>query len=196
MTVQEVVNKLKELGGKSSLSSSDKSSIAALYQEVLGRMFVRTSCSDCYRDAVIEMYSYLRKNGKMKEKSNYALKNGVLLQMNFGSSEMYTNDNLTDEAAEKYLAANPKGISLFSVAPDDWEKRAKERVSPTPKIDEILVSELVSALQVEGATDNDVKEAFKKYQLNGKKVSGKTLELHIKEAKAILGSKDTETSEE
>lgn len=196
MTVQEVVNKLKELGGKSSLSSSDKSSIVVLYQEVLGRKFVRTSCSDCYRDAVIEMYSYLRKNGKMKEKSNYALKNGVLLQMNFGSSEMYTNDNLTDEAAEKYLATHPKGISLFSVAPDDWEKRAKERVSPTLKIDEILVSELVSALKVEGATDNDVKEAFKKYQLNGKKVSGKTLELHIKEAKAILESKDTETSEE
>lgn len=196
MTVQEVVNKLKELGGKSSLSSSDKSSIVVLYQEVLGRKFVRTSCSDCYRDAVIEMYSYLRKNGKMKEKSNYALKNGVLLQMNFGSSEMYTNDNLTDEAAEKYLASHPKGISLFSVTPDDWEKRAKERVNPTPKIDDTLVTELVNALQVEGATDKDVKETFKTYQLNGKKVSAKLLDLHIKEAKSIIEGKDTETSEE
>lgn len=46
----------------------------------------------------------------MKEKSSYALKNGVLLQVGFGSSEMYTNNNLTDEAAERYLAENPKGI--------------------------------------------------------------------------------------
>ena len=40
----------------------------------------------------------------MKEKCNYILKNGVLLQPEFGSNKMYTNDNLTDEVAEKYLA--------------------------------------------------------------------------------------------
>lgn len=56
----------------------------------------------------------------MKEKSNYALKNGVLLQVGFGSSEMYTNDNLTDEAAERFLAENPKGIVLFALTPSNW----------------------------------------------------------------------------
>lgn len=74
MTVLEVVDKLKELGDKLPLSSSDKSDIEVMYHEVFGRTFIRTSCSDCYRDAVIEMYSYLKKYGKMKEKSNYALK--------------------------------------------------------------------------------------------------------------------------
>ena len=50
-----------------------------MFHEVLGRTFTKTSFCDCYRDAVIEMYSYLKRYGKMKEKSSYALKNGVLL---------------------------------------------------------------------------------------------------------------------
>ena len=120
MTVEEALNKLKELGGQSSYSSSDKSAIASLYQEVLDKTFVRTSCGDCYHDAVIEMYSYLRTHGKMKEKS---------LQMGFSSSEMYTNANLTDEAAERYLAKNPGDIKYFSRSPEDWKARAEKRAT-------------------------------------------------------------------
>ena len=108
MELKEVVDKLKELGDLPSYSSSDKSEIERLYKEVLGKEFTKTSCNDCYRDAVIEMTVYIKKNNRMKEKCNYILKNGVLLQPEFGSNKMYTNDNLTDEVAEKYLAKNPK----------------------------------------------------------------------------------------
>lgn len=120
MLVLEMVDKLKRLGDKVSLSSSDKSDIELMFHEVLGRTFTKTSCGDCYRDAVIEMYSYLKRYGKMKEKSSYALKNGVLLQVGFGSSEMYTNNNLTDEAAERYLAENPAHLqsSVFKLSKD------------------------------------------------------------------------------
>ena len=65
----------------------------------------------------------------MKEKSNYALKNGVVLQMGFSSSEMYTNANLTDESAERYLAKNPGDIKYFSRAPEDWEARVEKRAT-------------------------------------------------------------------
>ena len=41
--------------------------------------------------------------------------------------EMYTNANLTDEAAEKYLAKYPDNIKYFSKKPDDWEERVKSR---------------------------------------------------------------------
>ena len=68
MLVLEMVDKLKRLGDKVSLSSSDKSDIELMFHEVLGRTFTKTSCGDCYRDAVIEMYSYLKRYGKMKEK--------------------------------------------------------------------------------------------------------------------------------
>ena len=123
MEVIEVVNRLKELGSIASLSSSDKAEIENLYAIVLDKKFIRTSCSDCYHDAVIEMIVYLNKNGKMKEKSDYGLKNGVVLQMEFGSSEMYTNANLTDEIAEKYLERYPDNIKYFSKKPDDWKER-------------------------------------------------------------------------
>ena len=80
MELEEVVDKLKELGDLPSYSSSDKSEIERLYKEVLGKEFTKTSCNDCYRDAVIEMTVYIKKNNRMKEKCNYILKNGVLLQ--------------------------------------------------------------------------------------------------------------------
>lgn len=73
MLVLEMVDKLKRLGDKVSLSSSDKSDIELMFHEVLGRTFTKTSCGDCYRDAVIEMYSYL-KDMENERKSSYALK--------------------------------------------------------------------------------------------------------------------------
>lgn len=191
MLVLEMVDKLKRLGDKVSLSSSDKSDIELMFHEVLGRTFTKTSCADCYRDVVIEMYSYLKRYGKMKEKSSYALKNGVLLQVGFGSSEMYTNNNLTDEAAERYLAENPKGIVFFASTPSDWEKRVERRMSPALPLDETLVSELVKAFEVEGATSEIVRDAFKTYKLNGKKVTAKVLDAHIKEAQSVVDSKQT-----
>lgn len=125
--VLDVSNRLKELGEVKTFSASEKTEIEGLYPEVLGKTFKKTSCNDCYRDAVFEMYAYLKKNGKMKEKTIYGLKNGVLLQMSFGSGEFYTNANLTDEAAERFLQANPDKANFFSVIPDDWEERVKKR---------------------------------------------------------------------
>ena len=125
--VADVCVRLKEMGEVKTFSASEKSEIEALYTEVLGKEFIKTSCNDCYRDAVFEMYAYLKKNGKMKEKTLYGLKNGVLLQMGFGSGEFYTNANLTDEAAERFLELNPDKANFFSVLPDDWKKRVKER---------------------------------------------------------------------
>lgn len=186
MDVPALVDRLKELGGITSLSSSNKADIEVMYREVLGRNFVKTSCGNCYHDAVIEMYSYLKKYGRMKEKSNYALKNGVLLQSDFGSGEMYTNENLTDEAAEKYLAKHPKGIIMFALMPPDWEDRVGKRMLPDNPLNEILVNELVKALKVEDATLKTIKDVFKAYQINGKKVTAKMLDAHIKAAQDIV----------
>lgn len=40
----------------------------------------------------------------MKEKCSYTLKNGVLIQV-FGTGQMFTNDNLIDEAAGSRIEA-------------------------------------------------------------------------------------------
>lgn len=187
MEVIDVVNRLKELGSIASLSSSDKAEIESLYALVLDKKFVRTSCSDCYRDAVIEMSVYLNKNGKMKEKSEYGLKNGVLLQMGFGSAEMYTNANLTDEVAEKYLAKYPDNIKYFSKKPEDWEERVKSRKSGSVVIDDELVSLMVESMK-DGVTSKSIQEEFKGYKISGKTITKKSLTAHVNKALEVFAA--------
>lgn len=127
--MKEILDKLKELGGKAPLSCSDKQYIEDKYYLILNKKFRRTSCGDCYRDGAIEAYTYLAKHGKFREPRNYTLKNGVLLQMEFGSREYYTNENITDEVAEKYLRKYPENIKFFANFPADWETRIKSNES-------------------------------------------------------------------
>lgn len=205
MEVIEVVNRLKELGSIASLSSSDKAEIENLYAIVLDKKFIRTSCSDCYHDAVIEMIVYLNKNGKMKEKSDYGLKNGVVLQMEFGSSEMYTNANLTDEIAEKYLERYPDNIKYFSKKPDDWKERINKRKEDKDKvvIDDELVSLMVESMK-DGVTSKSIQEEFKSYKISGKTITKKSLTAHVNKALEVFaemqenpsGSEDGESSNE
>lgn len=196
MEVSEVVDRLKELGGKPSLSSSDKQEIEALYGEVIDKKFVRTSCNDCYRDAVIEMSVYLRKNGKMKEKSNYRLKNGVLLQMGFGSSDFYTNANLTDEIAESYLAKYPENVNYFAKLPEDWKELVAKLVDAVnEKERQELIDNLVQSLK-DGVSVDSINESFKDYKIKGKKLSKKQLERYIQKAQEIFDNKVNEESNE
>lgn len=121
--VKKAVGKLELLRGKgSSLTDSDKREIESLHEQVLDRPLTRTSCNSCYEDAVIMLLLYIRRNGKFKEKCSFRLKNGVLLQMEFGSSDFYTNDNLTDKVARKYLAKHPENINLFAEYPEEFDQ--------------------------------------------------------------------------
>lgn len=194
-SILEVVSKLEVLRGRVALSTSDKSDIELMYRQVLGKDFVKTSCNDCYHDAVIEMYLYLKRTGNMKEKSNYTLKNGVLLQAEFGSNTMYTNANLTDEVAENYLAKNPKGEILFASLPTDWEDRVKKRISPEIELNEELINTLIETLK-SGATLTSIKESFKSYAINGKKVTAKVLDTHLKAAKELVAMGDETSKDE
>lgn len=195
MNLLEVVNKLEVLRGQTAISAFDKSDIELMYREVLGKDFVKTSCNDCYHDAVIEMYLYLKRTGNMKEKSNYTLKNGVLLQIEFGSNTMYTNANLTDEVAENYLAKNPKGEIFFASMPTDWEERVKKRFSSEIELNEELTNILVDTLK-SGATLTSIKETFKSYTINGKKVTAKVLDMHLKAAKDIVAANELKDDSE
>ena len=190
--LQDVINKLNRLGESSaSLTANDKDEIESLYTQVLDKKFVRTSCNDCYHDAIIEMICYIKKHGKMKEKCAYKLKNGVLLQMEFGSSDFYVNETLTDEIAEQYLAKYPDNILFFAEYPDDWKERAAKKVEKKKKkskgkaveLDAQLLGELAEALKIEGATEEDVRASFSEYQLNGEVVTPEVLDEYINAAK-------------
>ena len=124
MMYQEALQLADELKARfdTGFSASDKESIVKLYVEVLRKDFKRTTCNDCYRDALIEVCNYLKREKKMKEKCAYSLLAGVIIQ-DFESGKIYTNANLTDEAAENYLKKFPKQIQMFAQKPDNWEER-------------------------------------------------------------------------
>lgn len=118
MTVDEAKTLLMDLsrGYNIPYSSTEQMTIERLYYEVLGKRLNGCRCPDKWHDAVLELNSYIKKHGKMKEKSNYKLRAGVILQI-AGSSEIYTNDNLTDEVAAAFLKENPNAAGRFEVIP-------------------------------------------------------------------------------
>lgn len=99
-------------------NASEKSEIEILYKAVLGKDFRPTSCQNCYHDAVIEIYSYLKNNGAMAEKCNYRLKAGAIINSpSFQGGRIFTNDNLTDAVAAAFLKEFPKQQFLFQKVP-------------------------------------------------------------------------------
>lgn len=108
-------------------TSSERSVIENLYNKVCGKPIRRSGCSDCYRDAYIEIVTTLKRLGTMPTTPNYVLKAGVVLSDGFGSSNFYTLSNIPDEVAEKHLAQYPNDIELFERTPSDWEARANKK---------------------------------------------------------------------
>lgn len=125
MTVDEARILLAELnrGCNVPYSTSEQAVIEKLYYEVLGKPIRGCRCPDKWRDAVLEIHFYIKKHGKMKEKSNYKLRAGVILQI-AGSSEIYTNDNLTDEVATAFLKEHPNAAGRFEIIPSAKKEAA------------------------------------------------------------------------
>lgn len=120
MQIEEARIKVAELRGRfdAPFSSSDKETIGNLYWEVLRKTLRPTNCQQCYHDALIEIYLYLKNNSKMKQKTNYRMRAGYIINSpKFDNGKVYSNDNLTDEVAERYLAQFPKSVSMFEALP-------------------------------------------------------------------------------
>ena len=137
MKVEDAKTIVEELRGRfdAPFSSSDKAHIVRLYWEVLGKEFKPTTCQQCYHDALIEVYLYLKKYNKMKEKCNYRMRAGFIISCpRFANGKIYTNDNLTDEVAEEYLAQFPKNVDMFQQLPKDFSiKKVQKKVAERNK---------------------------------------------------------------
>lgn len=119
MTFEQCVAKSEELRAKfsKSFSSSEKAVIVQMYSEVLGKTFRPTTCQQCYHDALIEIYLYLRKNKSMKKKCNYRLRAGFIISCpTFHNGQIFSNENLTDKIAEEYLQLFPQKAAMFDKA--------------------------------------------------------------------------------
>lgn len=93
------------------LTAKDKTIIEQMYEQLLGKTLKRTSCSDCYRDAVIEIKIKLNKN---MDKPKYALKNGVLLYQH-STGKVFNNFNMTDRIAAQHLKEHPDDVRFFAI---------------------------------------------------------------------------------
>ena len=75
-----------------------------------------TSCQTCYHDAVIEIYLQLKKN-KMANDCKYRLRAGFIINTP-AIRGVYSNANLTDDVARKYLELFPQKASMFEKLPE------------------------------------------------------------------------------
>lgn len=137
MERQELIDELRGLAAVSSLTPSLKKRIEQLHDYILGRSFIRTSCNNCYHDAIMIMYNHLRKGLEMKGNREFVLKRGVVLQPTFGEGKFYTASTITDDVAREYLREHPEKMSLFEKVGD---------------LDKVVVEEESVVEEVEPAT--------------------------------------------
>lgn len=155
-----VMSRLTEMRSRydSGFSSSDRLYIENLYPALLGKRVRRTGCGDCYRDAFIEIYTYLKRTGTMPTKPNYILKAGVVIHPR-GTNQFYANNNIPDNIAEEHLAQFPEAIEDFKSYPIDYLARVEARKNgEAPSTDD--AEALAAALQKEKAVSAEVKKAL------------------------------------
>lgn len=124
MTYEETMTRLKEMESRyqDGFSSLDRSLLDSLYFNIFGREITNRGCSDCYRDAYMEILIYLKRNKAMPKKSDFVLKPGAIITF-FGEPKCYSNANITDEAALRFLALNPANEKLFEHLPEGWKSQ-------------------------------------------------------------------------
>lgn len=119
MSYDEIKRRVSAWLVQTNYTTAETLAIEQAYRDVFGRGVRDCKCPNRYRDAVIELRIFIKNHATM-EKSNYKLKTGVVIQPS-GTSEVYTNDNLTDEIAEQFLKERPGARGLFAVAPTTAE---------------------------------------------------------------------------
>ena len=124
MDYQEAMTQLKRLrsliaaGGDDSVySPEDRRIIEEIHLEEFGKMVRNCGCNDRYRDAVIELYSKLKRLQTMAKDQKYMLRPGVIIWI---GTEAYSRHNLTDKVAKAYLKANPDARKKFERLPEDY----------------------------------------------------------------------------
>ena len=124
MDYQEAMTQLTRLrsliaaGGDDSVySPEDRRIIEEIHLEEFGKKVRDCGCNDRYRDAVIELYSKLKRLQTMAKDQKYMLRPGVIIWI---GTEAYSRHNLTDKVAKAYLKANPDARKKFERLPEDY----------------------------------------------------------------------------
>lgn len=139
-------------------SSLDRSYLDSLYYNLFGREITNKGCGDCYRDAYMEICIKLKKTKTMPKKSDFVLKAGAIITF-FGEAKCYSNANLTDEAALRFLALNPNNEKLFESLPSDWQTRLPKSDEAPEEVED--KDAIIARLTQENETLRKENEALK-----------------------------------
>ena len=186
MTGNEVFERVTVLwnaGDVRPYSDAERVEIEKMYTAVLGCQIRTCNCSEKWRDAVIEMYVYLKKNGKMHTKSQYILKAGVVIQPD-GTSDVYTNANLTDAVAAEFLKKYPAAKGLFEKIPDnmsDGGNAAKSNENgQSADVSNASVKSAIAAALESGTAKTKIKSDFAGREIDGVKLTQRLVAEYIK----------------
>lgn len=163
----EVMERLSEMRDRfdAGFSSSDRLFINDMSVVVLSKCVRNSSCSDCYRDAFLEIYHKLKMLGTMPKEKKFVLRAGVLLHFN---GKMYVNENLTDDIAVSSIADNEGRKDLFQKFPDNLDE---------------LVAANRAMVAKEAETEEADKEELRK-QVAGLKSENERLSKELEESKS------------
>lgn len=132
MDYQEAMTQLTRLrslmvagGDDSVFSTDDRQIIEAIHHAEYGKKVRDCGCKDRYRDAVIELYSKLKRTQTMAKDQKYLLRPGVIIWI---GTEAYSRHNLTDKVAKAYLKANPDARKKFERVPDEYQSPAEAKL--------------------------------------------------------------------
>lgn len=186
MTDNEVFERVTALwntGDVRPYSDAERVEIEKMYTAVLGCQIRTCNCSEKWRDAVIEMYVYLKKNGKMHTKSQYILKAGVVIQPD-GTSDVYTNANLTDAVAAEFLKKYPAAKGLFEKIPDNTSNGGNAAKSnengQSADVSNAAVKSAIAAALESGTAKTKIKSDFAGREIDGVKLTQRLVAEYIK----------------
>lgn len=186
MTDNEVFERITVLwnaGDVRPYSDAERVEIEKMYTAVLGCQIRTCNCSEKWRDAVIEMYVYLKKNGKMHTKSQYILKAGVVIQPD-GTSDVYTNANLTDAVAAELLQKYPAAKGLFEKIPDNTSNGGNAAKSnengQSADVSNAAVKSAIAAALESGTAKTKIKSDFAGREIDGVKLTQRLVAEYIK----------------
>lgn len=128
-TAMDQLTRLRSLmsagGDDSVFSDDDRAVIEAIHLEETGKPVRECSCRDRYTDAVITLYSSLKRRKIMAKDQNYILRPGVIIWV---GTEAYSRHNLTDEVAAAYLKMHPEARSKFERVPETYKSKAVKKL--------------------------------------------------------------------
>jgi len=114
--------------------------VFALYQVVYGE--VCTGCLTKIAGYIKKLKNLKNYKTMSKEKPNFRLKKGTIIPVP-GTSEVYSDQNMTDEIALKFIKKNPNRKQLFEVLPKNLDELLAEAEGNEEKaLGDYTISEL------------------------------------------------------